>query len=78
MFITLTQDSQEIKTTIKFYIENIWLVFDKIRVYQFMHAFQTLFHGRQPLIHETAGLFPVNSEIHRKIYCKIAKYIFSK
>jgi hypothetical protein len=78
MFITLTQDSQEIKTTIKFYIENIWFVFDKIRVYQFMHAFHTFFHGCQPLIHETAGLFPVNSEIHRKIYCKIAKYIFSK
>jgi hypothetical protein len=67
MFITLTKDSQESKTTNKFYIENIWFVFDKICVYQFMHAFHTFFQGWQPLIHETAGLmFPVNSEIHRK------------
>jgi hypothetical protein len=60
MFITLTQVPNIAKTTIK-------ITFKKTSgssstKFVFIHAFHTLFHGWQPLIHETAGLFPVKIE----------------
>jgi hypothetical protein len=64
MFITLTQVPNIAKTTIKFTFKKT--SGSSSTKFVFIHAFHTLFHGRQQLIHETAGLFSVKSEIHRK------------
>jgi hypothetical protein len=64
MFITLTQVPNIAKTTIKFIFKNT--SGSSSTKFVFKHAFHTLFYGSQPLIHETAGLFAVKNEIHRK------------